>query len=38
MIEGVMDILLPVLVIAVMFIVTEALFSLFNVILGWIRG
>ncbi len=38
MMEGVIDLLLPVLVIVVIFIVTDALFSLFNVILGWIRG
>lgn len=38
MMEGVVYILLPVLVITVIFIVTEALFGLFNIILGWIRG
>lgn len=38
MIEGVMYFLLPVVVLLVIFMVTEALFGLFNVIIGWIRG
>lgn len=38
MIEGVMYIVLPAAVIVVIFIVTEAIFSVFNVIMRWFRG
>ncbi len=38
MTEGVTYLLLPLVVITVIFLVTEGLFMGFNIIIGWIRG